>query len=82
MARLNEKKFETKTLAGGLVHRRRVPNGCGWPVFRPEMSRSRLLGAMGNDAASSAQSKCAEGGETGHCWGFWGELGVLDVFRG
>jgi hypothetical protein len=70
---------------------------------------------VGNDAASSAQSKCAGGGETARlglsrveqgcaggnggidgeqgvsmvvdsemacCWGFWGELGVWDMFRG
>jgi hypothetical protein len=46
------------------------------------MSCGRLLGAMDNDAALSAQSKCAEGGEMGPCWGFWGKLGVWDVFQG
>jgi hypothetical protein len=30
------------------------------------MSRGRVLGAMGNDAASSAQSKCAGRGKAAH----------------
>jgi hypothetical protein len=34
-----------------------VPNGCVRPVLRPEKSRGCKLGAMGNVAASSAQSK-------------------------
>ena len=33
-----------------------------WPVFKPERSRDWVLGAVGNDAASSAQLKHAGGG--------------------
>lgn len=40
-----------------LVRRREVPNGHGQLVLRPEMSRGMVPGAVGNDAASSAQSK-------------------------
>ena len=39
------------------VCHRRVSNGCRRPVFKPEMSRGKVPGAVGNDAASSAQSK-------------------------
>lgn len=55
------------------VRRRRVSNGCKQPVFRPEMSRGRVPGAVGNDAASSAQSKRVgagiEGSSVGLRWG-------------
>jgi hypothetical protein len=41
------------------------------------MSRGRVLGAVGNDAASSAQLKCAGGGETACLWSSWVELGCM-----
>jgi hypothetical protein len=41
-----------------------VPNGCVRPVLRPEKSHRCNLGAMGNIAASSAQSKRVGGHET------------------
>jgi hypothetical protein len=45
------------------------------------MSRGRV-GAVGNNAASSAQSKRVGGGETVRFGGFWDELGCWDSFRG
>jgi hypothetical protein len=39
------------------------------------MSRGRVLGAVGNDAASSAQSKCAGGGESARLGSGRGEQG-------
>jgi hypothetical protein len=39
------------------------------------MSRGRVLGAVGNDAALSAQLKCAGGGETACLRLSWVELG-------
>jgi hypothetical protein len=39
------------------------------------MSRGRVFGTVGNDAASSAQSKRAEGDETARLGSSWGELG-------
>jgi hypothetical protein len=78
-----------KIPAGGrrcLVRRRRLPNGWVQPVFKQDRSRGRELGAIGIDAASSAQSKRAgtgikrggtelDGGSTrdgGACRGFRG----------
>jgi hypothetical protein len=45
------------------------------------MSRGRL-GAVGNDAASSAQSKRVGGGEMDRLRGVWGELGCAVVDGG
>ena len=75
------KKFRDKKDCGGArrhrVRRRRVPNGCKWPVCRAERSRGCVLGAVGNDAASSAQSKRAGGGKTA-CLGLSrGEQGCI-----
>ena len=61
-----------------LVRRHRVTNGCEQPVFRHEMSCGRVLGAVGNDAASLAQLKCAGGGEMVCFWVFWGKHGRCD----
>ena len=58
------------------------------PVFRLERSRGWVLGTVGNDAASSAQSKCVGGGETARFGGVWGEqgctggIGAIDDERG
>ena len=47
-----------------------------------------MLGTVGNDAASSAQSKCVGGGETARFGGVWGEqgcpgrIGAIDGERG
>jgi hypothetical protein len=41
------------------------------------MSRSEVLGAVGNDAASSAQLKRAGGGETACLRSSWVELGCM-----
>jgi hypothetical protein len=77
------KIFRDEKICGGarrhLVRRRRVTNGCERPVFRHEMSRSEVLGAVGNDAASSAQSKHAGGGKTAHLRSGRGELGCAGV---
>jgi hypothetical protein len=43
------------------------------------MSRSEVLGAVGNDAASSAQSKRAGGGKTARLSSGRGELGRAGV---
>jgi hypothetical protein len=40
-----------------LIHHCSIPNSCTWPVLRLESSCSRVLGAVGNDVAASAQSK-------------------------
>jgi hypothetical protein len=78
------KKFRDGKDCGGacrrLVHHRSVPNGCRRPVFRLEISRSRVLGAVGNDAASSAQLKRVGGGETACFRGVWVRLGGWEVF--
>jgi hypothetical protein len=81
-----------------LVHCCSVPNGCRQPVFRPEKSCGCKLGAMGNVAVSSAQSKHVGGRETaclglgrdelrwtGGVWGVGGGPGVfvgIDVVVG
>jgi hypothetical protein len=49
-----------------LVHHHSVPNGCRRPVFRPEKSHGCKLGAMGNVAASLAQSKHVGGCKMAH----------------
>jgi hypothetical protein len=72
---LNKKILDAVKKNGGvhrcLVHCCRVPNGCIWPIFGPEMSH-RGMGAegwgMGRDSISSTQSKRAGGGETAHLW--------------
>jgi hypothetical protein len=65
-----------------LVRRQRVLNGCVQPVLRPERSRGCRLGAVGNVAASSAQSKRVGGGETACLGSSWGELGQTGGERG
>ena len=71
--------FQDEKICGGgrhrFIHRHRVPNGCARPVFRPERSRDWVLWPVGNDAASSAQSKRAEGGRKGCLQPRWGERG-------
>jgi hypothetical protein len=55
-----QKIFRDGKICGGarrrLIRRRRVSNGLTQPVLRHEKSRERM-GAVGNDTASSAQSK-------------------------
>jgi hypothetical protein len=46
------------------------------------MSRGRVLGAVGNDTASSAQSKHVGGGEMACLGSSWGELGQMGGERG
>ena len=48
-----------------LVRLRRVPNGCRQPVVKLDRSLLYMLGTIGIDAASSAQSKRGGGGGTG-----------------
>jgi hypothetical protein len=43
------------------------------------MSCGKVLGAVGNDAASLAQSKHAGGGKTARLRSGWGELGCAGV---
>ena len=57
-----------------LVRHHNIPNGCEQPVLRSEKSWG-WVGAVGSDAASSAQSKCVRGGETARFGGVWGEQG-------
>jgi hypothetical protein len=65
-----------------LVRRRSVPNGCRQPVFRPEKSHGCKLGAMGNVAVSSAQSKCMGGHEMAHLGLGRGELRWMGDVQG
>ena len=58
-----------------LVRRCKVPNGCRRPVLRLERSRGCELGAVGNDAVSSAQSRCTVDSEMALLRSSWGELG-------
>ena len=74
-----EKKFAV--VRRRLIRRRDLPNGCEQPVLRSEKSRG-WVGAVGSDAASSAQSKHVKGGETARFGGVWGVLGVRDIFQG
>ena len=58
------------------------------PIFRLERSRGQVLGAVGNDAALSAQSKRVRGGEMARFRGVWGEqwctggIGAIDGEQG
>ena len=70
-----------------LIHHCNIPNGCERPVLRSEKSRG-WVGAVGSDAALSAQSKCVRGGEMARFRGVWGErgctsgTGAIDSERG
>ena len=74
-----EKKFAV--VRRRLICCRNLRNGCEQPVLRSEKSRG-WVGAVGSDAASSAQSKRVKGGETARFGGVWGVLGVRDIFLG